>query len=145
MKKGKWSIIVDDKRIVKQYDEGSIAGIGYVIESENFWLNNLNSNIRAIQYSGISDDTDQVEYRDGTHNSSFTGNIKIFSDEWDKKHLEQLQLIWDNNNIYETISNPNSTPENPKPDITVTKKETTEQKTSRVGPRPISYVSQDIY
>ena len=50
MKKGKWSIIVDDKRIIKQYDEGSVAGIGYIIESENFWLNNLNSNIRAIQY-----------------------------------------------------------------------------------------------
>jgi hypothetical protein len=59
--------------------------------------------------------------------------------------LKHLQLIWDNNNIYETIPNPNSTTENPKPDITVTKEETTEQKTSRIGPRPISYVSQDIY
>jgi hypothetical protein len=141
MKKGKWTIVKADKKIIKQYGEL----LGYIVNDDNFWNTNLNSNIHAIQYTGDNSDFNQVEFNDGTKNTYFSGDIKIFADVWDKEYLKDLQLIWDNNNIYETIPNPNSTPENPKPDITVAKEETTEQKTSRIGPRPISYVSQDIY
>jgi hypothetical protein len=148
MKKGKWSIIVVDKIIVKQYDEGLSAGIGYIIESENFWSSNLNSNVKAIQYTGIPDDIDQVEYRDGTHNSVFTGNIKIFSDEWDKKHLEHLQSIWDNNNILKNPTNPKDSQQVQLQKILLGEcniPETQEEKLNRLGPRPQTYNSSDIY
>jgi len=142
MKKGKWTIIVDDKRIVKQYGDG--IGRGYQVLDENFW-SSLNPNIFAIQYTGDVNDFDQVEYRDETKHSNFLGDIKIFADKWDQKHLIELQFIWDNNILYEKIPNPNSTPEDPKQDITVIKEETIEEKTTRIGPRPSVYVSEDIY
>ena len=50
MKIGKWTIVVPDKRIIKQYGDGKT--IGYIVEDNNFWINNLNSNINAIQYTG---------------------------------------------------------------------------------------------
>ena len=120
MKKGKWTIIKADKKIVKQYGEL----LGYIVNDNNFWNTNLNSNIHAIQYTGDNSDFDQVEFNDGTKNTYFSGDIKIFADAWDKEYLKDLQLIWDNDNL---------------------KDETVEQKTSRIGPRPINYVSQDIY
>lgn len=142
MKKGKWTIVVDDKRIIKQYGEG--IGIGYEVLDNNLW-SNLNSNIFAIQYTGDVNDSDQVEYRDETPHSIFNGDIKIFADKWDEKYLLNLQFNWDNNFIYETIPDPNSTPENPKPDITKVKEETVEQKITRLGPRPTIYKSENIY
>ena len=122
MKIGKWSIIVPDKRIVKQYGDG--ATWGYVVEDNFFWNNNLESNIRAIQYSGDNLDTDQVEHNDGTGNTFFNGDIKKFSDKWDEQHLIRLQAEWDIDNI---------------------KDETPEEKITRLGVRPTSYQSQDIY
>jgi hypothetical protein len=142
MKIGKWTIVVDDKRIIKQYGDG--IGIGYEILDNNFW-SNLNSNIFAIQYTGDVNDSDQVEYRDETKHSIFSGDIKIFSDKWDEQYLLNLQNIWDNNYIYEEIPHPKSTLENPRPNILVIKQETIEQKTTRLGPRPSIYISENIY
>jgi len=122
MKIGKWSIIIPDKRIVKQYGDG--ATWGYVVEDDSFWNDNLESNIRAIQYSGDNLDTDQVEHNDGTNNTVFNGDIKKFSDKWDEQHLIRLQAEWDIDNI---------------------KDETPEEKITRLGVRPTSYQSQDIY
>ena len=76
MKIGKWSIIVEDKIIVKQYGEG--ATIGYVIEDDSFWKNNLSPNVRAIQYSGDNLDNDQVEYNDKTNHSILMEILKFF-------------------------------------------------------------------
>jgi hypothetical protein len=103
MKIGKWTIVVDDKRIIKQYGNG--IGIGYEILDNNLWLS-LNQNIFAIQYTGDPLDHEQVEYRDETQHSIFSGDIKIFSDKWDQQHLLNLQNIWDNNYVYEEIPNP---------------------------------------
>ena len=44
---------------------------------------------------------------------------------WDAAHLVQLQTNWDNDNIFDDDGNT----------------ETTEEKESRLGPRPTSYTS----
>ena len=143
MKKGKWTIIPSDKKIIKQY--GDSNGIGYDILDNNFWINNVSFNIHAIQYTGNINDFNQIEYNDGNDHDVFNGDIKIFSDEWDKAHLKKLQDDWDNNFIYETIPNPNPTPEEPGNFKRVKIEETVEQKENRIGPRISSYSSQDIY
>lgn len=148
MKRGKWTIVVPDKRIIKQYDEGLVSGIGHVIESDIFWSNNLAPNIRAIQYTGLINDTDSVEYNDGTHNSSFSGDIKIFADEWDKKHLQYLQSIWDNDNIFKNPPDPNEPIEVRREKINAGiywTPETEVEKINRLGPRPQNYTSSNIY
>jgi hypothetical protein len=122
MKIGKWTIVVTDKLIIKQYGDGQ--SIGYTVDDNNFWNNNLNSNIHAIQYTGNNSDFEQVEYNDETKHSNFTGDIKIFADAWDKEHLKYLQLVWDNNNLVQ---------------------ETIEQKSNRLGSRPTNYTSENIY
>ena len=129
MKKGKWTIVVDDQLIIKQYDEGVKKGIGYIVEDEDFWTSNLSSNIRAIQYTGNVEDREQVEYNDGTLHTSFNGNIQIFANKWDEKHLENLQSIWDSNNFY-----------NQETKI----KETLQEKINRIGPKPTIYQSQNV-
>jgi hypothetical protein len=129
MKIGKWTIIAVDKRIIKQYENA----IGYEILDNNFWLNNLNQNIKAIQYTNDSNDFDQVEYKDNTPNSIFSGDIKIFSDKWDEVHLLNLQNSWDSSNIEITLE------DNTK------RAETIEEKINRLGPRPTTYKSEDIY
>jgi len=138
MKIGKWSIIVEDKRIVKQYGEG--ATFGYVVEDDSFWKNNLASNVRAIQYTGDNLDSDQVEYNDGTNHSIFNGDIKMFSDKWDEQHLLKLQNDWDNNIEYINLGKTN--PEKPNEDQF--RQETIEEKIIRIGNRPTSFKSEDI-
>jgi hypothetical protein len=138
MKIGKWSIIVEDKRIVKQYGEG--ATFGYVVEDDSFWKNNLASNVRAIQYTGDNLDSDQVEYNDKTNHSIFNGDIKIFSDKWDEQHLLKLQNDWDNNIEYINLGKTN--PEKPNEDQF--RQETIEEKIIRIGNRPTSFKSEDI-
>ena len=143
MKLGKWTIVVPDKIIIKQYSEEGSKG--YVIEDNNFWNNNLSSKVHAIQYTGNNNDFEQVEHNDGTPHASFTGDIKIFADAWDAEHLKKLQKSWDNNFIYESVANNNITPENPLPFKRVKIEETIEQKTSRIGIRPSNYISENIY
>ena len=116
-----WSVILEDKNIVKQV--GDAAGTGYVINDDSFWGQSKFSNIWAIQY-GTSNSGDEVEYRDTTPHSTWTdanlGNFQDFIDRWDSTHLINLQSNWDNNNI---------------------DGETAEEKIIRLGARPVSYSS----
>ena len=98
--KGKWTIVFEDKLIIKNYDEGSTAGIGHaILDNDSFWNDAKFSNIWAIQY-GTTVSSDEVEHRDTTTHKSYAdanlGDISQFSSLWDAKHLEQLQADWDN-------------------------------------------------
>jgi hypothetical protein len=124
-----WTVVFDDKKIIKNHAEGASEGIGYVISDDSFWSDSKFSNIWAIQY-GNSVISDEVEYRDTTPHSSFVdaniGDISQFSSRWDSAHLAKLQADWDSDNAID--ENGNST-------------ETEAEKITRLGARPISYSS----
>ena len=119
----KWTVVFEDKCIIKNYAEGASEGIGYVISDDSFWSDSKFSNIWAIQH-GNSTTSDEVEYRDSTPHSSFAdaniGDISQFSSKWDSVHLAKLQADWDNNNV---------------------ENETDAEKITRLGARPTSYSS----
>ena len=124
-----WTVVFEDKTVIKNYAEGASEGVGYIIDDDTFWSQSKFSNIWAIQH-GTSVSTDQVEYRDETphsdYDSSVLGDISQFSDKWDNAHLIQLQYDWDNNNAGDEEGN-----------LT----ETEAEKIARLGARPISYSS----
>jgi hypothetical protein len=122
--KGNWTVVFEDKAIIKNYAEGASEGIGYIIDdNDTFWSESKFSNIWAIQY-GNSVTSDEVEYRDDTPNSSYAdanlGDISQFTDKWDAKHLAELQAIWDDDNV---------------------EGETESEKVTRLGARPTTYSS----
>jgi len=127
----KWTVIFDDKIIIKKYAEGANNGLQYKIENDTFWNDPTYSNIWAIQY-GTSVSSDEVEYRDETPHSSFAdaniGSFQNFIDKWDEAHLIQMQQGWDNSDrdliTGEIIEN-----------------ETEAEKIARIGSRPTSYSS----
>ncbi len=127
--KGNWTIILEDKMIIKNYAEGASEGVGYKINDDAFWNDSKFSNIWAIQY-GTSNTSDEVEYRDETSHTSYAdanlGNISQFSSRWDSAHLTQLQYNWDNDNITDEEGN---------------SAETEAEKITRLGARPTSYSS----
>jgi hypothetical protein len=127
--KGKWTIIFDDKKIIKNFNEGAEGGIGYKINDDAFWNQSKFSNIWAVQ-QGTSVISDEVEYRDTTPHTSYAdanlGDISQFSSKWDSAHLDQLQSNWDNDNLYNE-------------DGSVS--ETESEKIARLGARPTSYSS----
>ena len=47
--KGNWTIVFEDKIIIKNFAEGANEGIGYVISDDSFWNQSKFSNIWAIQ------------------------------------------------------------------------------------------------
>tara|TARA_R110000744_G_scaffold355655_1_gene462231 strand:+ start:345 stop:740 length:396 start_codon:yes stop_codon:yes gene_type:complete len=125
-----WTVIFEDKKIVKQSGDGVDAGgTGYFISDDSFWSDSKFYNIWAIQH-GTFITSDEVEYRDDTPHSSFAaaniGDISQFSNRWDSAHLAKLQSNWDKNNIVDEEGN--ST-------------ETESEKISRLGARPTSYSS----
>ena len=124
-----WTVVFEDKCIIKNHDEGASESIGYVINDDSFWSDSKFSNIWAIQH-GSSNSSDEVEYRDTTPHSSFAdanlGDINQFSNKWDSAHLTQLQFDWDNDNVVDEDGN--ST-------------ETESEKITRLGARPTSYSS----
>ena len=128
-----WTIVFEDKTVIKNHAEGASEGVAYIISDDSFWGQDKFSNIWAIQY-GTSITSDEVEYRDTTPHSSFAdaniGDISQFSNKWDSAHLAQLQDDWDNNNgdTYDDSGN-------------VTHTETEEEKIARLGARPTSYSS----
>ena len=126
-----WTIIFEDKTIIKNYEEGSSEGVGYIISDDSFWSDSKFSNIWAIQY-GTLITSDEVEYRDETPHTSFAdaniGNINQFSSKWDSAHLAKLQSDWDNNN--EQVE-----------DLGTLSDETPDEKLTRLGARPTSYIS----
>ncbi len=127
--KGNWTIVFDDKRIIKNFNEGAEEGIGYEINDDAFWSQSKFSNIWAVQ-QGTSVISDEVEYRDTTPHTSYAdaniGDISQFSSKWDSAHLDQLQSNWDNDNLYNE-------------DGSVS--ETESEKITRLGARPTSYSS----
>jgi len=121
--KGNWTIIFEDKIIIKNFAEGASEGIGYNIDDDSFWGQSKFLNIWAIQY-GTSITSDEVEYKDTTPHSSFAdaniGDISQFSNKWDTAHLSRLQSDWDDDNV---------------------EGETEAEKITRLGARPTSYSS----
>ena len=121
--KGNWTIVFDDKLVIKNHAEGASEGVGYIINDNAFWNDSKFSNIWAIQY-GNSVVSDEVEYRDSTPHSSYAeanlGDISQFSSKWDSVHLVKLQSDWDNNNV---------------------DGETEAEKIARLGARPTEYSS----
>jgi hypothetical protein len=131
--KGNWTVVFEDKLVIKNYAEGASGGIGYVINDDSFWSDSKFSNIWAIQY-GSSNPSDEVEYRDETPHSTFAdaniGDISQFSNKWDVAHLTQLQADWDNDVEYTTDAEGN-----------VTSTESQADQIARKGARPTSYSS----
>jgi|TARA_R100001460_G_scaffold68935_2_gene109488 hypothetical protein len=131
--KGNWTIVFDDKMIIKNHAEGASEGIGYVISDDSFWNQGEFSNLWAIQY-GASNTSDEVEYRDSTPHSSYAaaniGDISQFSNRWDVAHLAQLQANWD----ADVITTYND-------DGTVASTESESDQIARKGARPTSYSS----
>jgi hypothetical protein len=127
--KGNWTIVFDDKQIIKNYNEGASGGISYIIQDDAFWNQSKFSNIWAIHY-GTSVTSDEVEYRDETPHSSYAdlniGDISQFSNKWDEAHLSKLQSNWDNDNFYNQDGSA---------------AETEAEKITRLGVRPTSYSS----
>ena len=123
-----WTIVFDDKKVIKNFAEGATEGIGYAINDDAFWSQSKFSNIWAIQH-GSSNSSDEVEYRDDTPHSSYDvsvlGNISEFSNRWDTAHLSQLQTTWDEDNRYDENG----------------VSETEAEKIARLGARPTSYSS----
>jgi hypothetical protein len=126
--KGNWTVVFDDKIIIKNYAEGASEGIGHVINDDAFWNQSKFSNIWAIHY-GNANTSDEVEYRDETPHSSFVdanlGNISDFSSRWDSAHLAQLQADWDADDYFAEDGT----------------QETEAEKITRLGARPTSYSS----
>jgi len=118
-----WTVVFDDKMVIKNHAEGAQEGVGYIIQDNDFWGLSKWSNIWAIQY-GTSNPSDTVEYRDATPHSSWEdANLGDFSDfitKWDAVHLSKLQSDWDDDNVDD---------------------ETEEDKIARLGARPTSYSS----
>ena len=90
--KGNWTVIFEDKMIIKNYAEGANEGIGYIIDNESFWNDSKFSNIWAIQY-GTSNSSDEVEHRDDTPHCSYAeadlGDFQEFIDRWNTAHAAQ--------------------------------------------------------
>ena len=118
-----WTIVFEDKNIIKNYAEGAGQGVGYVIDDDDFWGQGKFSNIWAI-HSGTANPSDTVEYRDETPHSTWEdanlGEISDFTTKWDSAHLAKLQADWDNDDV---------------------EGETSDDKIARLGARPTSYSS----
>ena len=118
-----WTVVLEDKVVIKNYAEGANEGVGYVISDDDFWGLAKWNNIWAIQY-GTSNPSDTVEYRDETPHSTWEdanlGDFQDFIDKWDSAHLARLQSDWDDDNV---------------------DGESAEDKIARLGARPTSYSS----
>jgi len=126
-----WTIVMDDKKITKNYAEGASEGIGFLIlDDDAFWNQSKFSNIWAIQH-GASNTSDEVEYRDETPHTSYAdanlGDISQFTNKWDTMYLAKIQSDWDNNFLFDSNDEVIS--------------ETEAEKIARLGARPTSYTS----
>jgi hypothetical protein len=70
---------------------------------------------------------------------------KKFADEWDKAYLLKLQNDWDSANLTILLNSNDPGFNSQSPDIKQYRDETEEEKIARIGNRPTSYASTDIY
>lgn len=136
-KHGLWTVIIEDKMIIKKTGDFSTSNPkAYQIEGQDsFWNDAKWSNIHAIQYTDDGVDNDQVEYKDdsqnGSYDSAVLGDFRTqFIDKFDAAHLAQLQADWDNNTEGNTIDADGN--------VVV---ESEADKIARLGARPTSYTS----
>ena len=45
-----WTIVFEDKTVIKNHAEGASEGVAYIISDDSFWGQDKFSNIWAIQY-----------------------------------------------------------------------------------------------
>jgi len=135
---GTWTIVFEDKAVVKNYAEGADDGVGYKIDDDAFWNQSKFANIWAVQY-GTSNTSDEVEHRDETPHCSYAdanlGDISQFITRWDAAHLVELQTQWDLDTL--VVEDPPTTPG----ESGVQREENESEKIARLGPRPTSYSS----
>ena len=131
-----WTVIFEDKKIIKNYAEGAGEGVGYKIDDDAFWATTAFQNIWAIQ-SGTSNTSNEVEHKDETPHCSLANEgieISQFITRWDAAHLSQLQSNWDN----DTLQIEDGTDAE---GLEIFRDETEAEKIARLGIRPISYSS----
>ena len=124
-----WTVVFEDKMVIKNHAEGAEEGVGYrILDDDAFWNQSKFSNIWAIQH-GTTPNTDEVEYRDETPHSQYDeatlGSIQEFTNRWDAAHLARLQSDWDMDNYFDETGT----------------QETADAKVARIGARPTSYTS----
>tara|TARA_R100001015_G_C4633546_1_gene198672 strand:+ start:2249 stop:2698 length:450 start_codon:yes stop_codon:yes gene_type:complete len=147
-KHGLWSVIVEDKTIVKKNGEFSPTNpMGHTIKNhDSFWADAKWSNIHAIQFTDDGVDNDQVEYNDGTPNGAYDASIlgdfrSQFITKFDEAHLVHLQEQWDQDQVRST-----EFVERTRDDGVIVRQmseldESEEDQIARKGPRPTAYSS----
>ena len=143
MKHGYWTIIFEDKTIIKKTGEFTPTNpAAYVIEDGVNWDDAKWNNIHAIQFTDDGVDNDQVEYKDtspnGVYDAAVLGDFRSqFIDPWDAAHLAALQSTWDDDVIKTFDAEGNETSSESEADQIARKGE----RPARLGPRPTSYTS----
>ena len=100
-----WTVVFEDKTVIKNYAEGANHGVGYVINDDAFWSAGNFQNIWAIQ-SGTPNSSDEVEHKDDTPHCSLADkgiDIQQFVTRWDAAHLAQMQSEWDEDSRDESV------------------------------------------
>jgi len=144
-KHGLWTVIIEDKIVMKKTEDFSVSSPKAVkVEDDSFWSQSKFNNIHAIQFSDDGVDNDQVEYKDNSQNSSYDENIlgsfrTEFIDRFDAAYLAQSQAIWDNIDPNTGQSYPFEI-EDPEGSGNF-RDETSDEKIVRLGARPTSYTS----
>lgn len=142
-KHGDWTVVFPDKLIIKRTQEFNVeTAKGLKIEDDSFWNQDKFKDISVIQFTDDNLDNDQVEYIDsrpnGSYDSNVLGDFSQFITRWDSAYLKVLQETWDYSNYVPGAKQYDT-------DFTTGEmipiKESIEDKTARLGPRPTSYTS----
>jgi len=142
-KYGSWTVVFPDKLIIKRTQEFNVeTAKGLRIEDDSFWNQNKFKDIHVIQFTDDNLDNDQVEYIDSRSNAPYDSNVlgdfSQFITRWDAIYLKVLQENWDYSNYVPGAKQYDT-------DFTTGEmiqiKESIEDKTARLGPRPTSYTS----
>lgn len=137
-KHGLWTVVFEDKMIIKKCEEFGIADArGYEIDDDAFWNDPKWANYHAIQFTDDNLDNDQVEFVDGSPNGEYdqatVGDFRSnFITRWDAAHLANLQTEWDEDVIREATVVDGEISET---------EESMEDQIARKGARPTSYTS----
>jgi len=142
-KHGNWTVVFPDKLIIKRTQEFNLQNAkGLKIEDDSFWNQNKFKDISVIQFTDDNLDNDQVEYIDsrpnGSYDSNVLGDFSQFITRWDSAYLKVLQETWDYSNY---VPGPKKYDTDFTTGEMIPIKESVEDKTARLGPRPTSYTS----